>query len=93
MCQGADRVARIRETVTLALPPEVIEITDDSHLHAGHAGARSGKGHFTLRVVADAFTGRSLIDRHRMIYAALGDLMHTDIHALSIVARAPGESD
>lgn len=93
MCQGADRVARIRETVTLALTPEVIEITDDSHLHAGHAGARSGKGHFTLRVVADAFTGLSLIDRHRMIYAALGDLMQSDIHALSIVARAPGERD
>lgn len=93
MCQGADRVARIRETVTLALTPEVIEITDDSHLHAGHAGARSGKGHFTLRVVADAFTGLSLIDRHRMIYAALGDLMQSDIHALSIIARAPGERD
>lgn len=90
---GSERVARIRETITLALTPEVIEITDDSHLHAGHAGAATGRGHFTLRVVADAFTGLSLIDRHRLVYAALGEMMQTDIHALSIVARAPGEPD
>lgn len=90
---GSERVARIRETITLALTPEVIEITDDSHLHAGHAGAATGKGHFTLRVVADAFTGLSLIDRHRLIYGALGEMIQTDIHALSIVARAPGEPD
>lgn len=90
---GSERIARIRETITLALTPEVIEITDDSHLHAGHVGAATGKGHFTLRLVADAFTGRALIDRHRMVYGALAELMQTDIHALSIVARAPGEPD
>ena len=82
------RLISIRSTLEQAFSPVELEITDDSHLHAGHAGARSGKGHFSLRIVSAAFEGKSLIEQHRMIYAALDDMMQTDIHALSIRSRA-----
>ena len=85
------RIERIREALSRALSPVQLDIIDESHLHAGHAGARSGRGHFRLTVVSDGFTGHSPIARHRMVYAALGDLMHTDIHALSIEALTPDE--
>jgi BolA family transcriptional regulator, general stress-responsive regulator len=85
------RVEIIRERLLDALEPELLEIEDDSHLHAGHAGARDGRGHFRVTVVADAFSGQSAIRRHRMVYDALGALMQTDIHALTIQAYAPGE--
>jgi BolA protein len=73
------------------LAPEAIEIGDDSALHAGHAGARSGGGHYNLTIVSPQFDGLLTIKRHRLIYNALGDLMQTKIHALSIKAYAPGE--
>lgn len=73
------------------LEPETIEIGDDSALHAGHAGARSGGGHYNLTIVSPQFEGLLTIKRHRLIYNALGNLMQTKIHALSINAYAPGE--
>ncbi len=82
------RLTSIRSTLEQAFSPVDLEITDDSHLHAGHAGARSGKGHFSLRIVSAAFEGKSLIEQHRMIYAALDNMMQTDIHALSIRSKA-----
>lgn len=77
------RMARIRAILTQALAPTRLELVDDSHRHAGHAGARQG-GHFTLRIAAPGFAGKRPLECHRLIYAALGELMHTDIHALSI---------
>ena len=72
------------------LQPESITIDDESHRHAGHAGAREG-GHYQLQIVAQVFAGKSTIARHRMIYDAAGDLMRGRIHALSIRAKEPGE--
>ncbi|WP_052338421.1 BolA family protein [Luteimonas huabeiensis] len=83
------RVAAIRQALEAAFSPRQLEIRDDSHRHAGHAGARDGRGHFHVRIVADAFAGMGTLQRHRAIYAALGRLMETDIHALSIQADAP----
>ena len=75
-----------------SLAPSVLELEDDSALHAGHAGARSGGGHYRLTIVAAAFTGKNTVARHRMIYAALDDMMRKDIHALAIQARSPEEN-
>ena len=83
------RVERIREALQAALEPEHLLVTDDSHKHAGHAGARDGRGHFHVQIVSEAFYGMSPLARHRAIYAALGQMMETDIHALSIQATAP----
>jgi BolA family transcriptional regulator, general stress-responsive regulator len=88
---GEGRVARMRAALEAALAPESLEIVDDSARHAGHAGARDGRGHFNVRIVSRAFAGLTPLARHRLVYAALGDMMQTDIHALSIFARAPGE--
>lgn len=85
------RIEKIRSAVQLALDPQLIEIEDDSHLHAGHAGAATGRGHFTVRIVSAAFAGQPLIARHRLVYAAVDALMQTDIHALSIRALTPEE--
>ena len=85
------RVARIEAALADAFTPQVLEVVDDSARHAGHAGARDGRGHFNVDIVSDAFAGLSPIARHRAVYAALGDMMTTDIHALSIRARTPGE--
>ncbi len=74
------------------LSPERIEVIDDSHLHAGHAGARSGGGHYSLSIVSAAFEGKNTVSRHRLIYDALGDMMRQDIHALAIQARTPEEN-
>ena len=87
-----ERVARITELLTEALDPVVLEVTDDSHKHAGHAGARTGQGHFSVHVVSQAFAGKLPLARHRLVYAALGAMMETDIHALSIHAKAPDEA-
>jgi BolA protein len=88
----AARVALIEERLQAALAPERIEITDDSAAHAGHAGAREG-GHFTLQIVSTAFIGKTLIQRHRLVYAAVADLMRREIHALSIhKAQTPDEA-
>ena len=86
------RVAQIEQRLRAALAPLRLDITDDSARHAGHAGARaSGGGHFLVTIVSPAFTGKNLIERHRLVYAALGELMHNDIHALSLQALSPDE--
>ncbi|MEO5624787.1 MAG: BolA family protein [Dokdonella sp.] len=87
----SDRVEQIRTSLTSALAPLELVVEDESHRHAGHAGARDGRGHFRVRIVSAAFSGQAALARHRAIYAALGDLMQTDIHALAIDARAPEE--
>lgn len=86
---NSDRVEEIRSRLETAFSPLQLEITDDSHLHEGHAGAKSGKGHFSVKIVSAAFVGTRTIDRHRMVFEALGDMMQTDIHALSVSALAP----
>lgn len=86
------RVAAIRQALQAALEPDRLEIEDESHLHAGHAGARDGRGHFRVSVVSAAFEGLAPLARHRAVYAAVGGLMETDIHALSITARTPSEA-
>ncbi|GAB4347874.1 MAG: BolA family transcriptional regulator [Gammaproteobacteria bacterium] len=85
----SDRVAEIRARLEAAFQPEQLEIIDESHKHAGHAGARDGRGHFVVEIVSPAFAGMTPLQKHRAVYAALGDLMETDIHALSIRARTP----
>ena len=85
------RVDMIRQKLTAAFAPLQLDIIDESHKHAGHAGAASGGGHFVVTIVADGFAGKNLLERHRMIYDALGDAMKTDIHALSIKAFTPEE--
>lgn len=92
MSTNVQRVEMIRQRLTETLSPERLEIEDDSHKHAGHPGARDGRGHFNVKVVTEAFIGKTLIERHRMVYDALGDAMQTDIHALSIDARTPDET-
>lgn len=86
-----DRVATIRQRLQDALLPEELEVIDEGHLHRGHAGARDGRGHFRVRIVAKAFEGSLPVKRHRMVYDAMGDLMETDIHALAIEAKSPTE--
>lgn len=76
-----------------ALSPQTIEVRDDSALHAGHAGARSGGGHFQLTIVSDVFKGQPTLARHRMVYEALGDMMKNRIHALAIQALTADEAE
>jgi len=85
------RLEKIRAVLTAAFAPQRLVIEDESHLHAGHAGARDGRGHFAVRVRAAVFAGEPRLARHRRVNAALADLFATDIHALTIDARAPGE--
>lgn len=85
------RVAAIRDRLVAALHPEHVDVVDDSHRHVGHEGARDGRGHFSVKVVSAAFAGKAPLARHRLVYGAVGELMQSDIHALSIEARAPGE--
>lgn len=84
-----NRIDRIRTYLTAEFAPDELEIKDDGHLHEGHAGAKEGKGHFRVRIVSERFLNTRPIDRHRMVFQALGDMMETDIHALSVVASAP----
>ena len=86
------RVAAIRSALEAAFAPLSLDVVDDSHRHAGHAGARDGRGHFRVALVSAAFEGMGALARHRAVYAALGELMATDIHALSIDARTPGQA-
>lgn len=88
---SASRTDRIREVLEAAFAPDELLVKDQSHLHAGHAGAEDGRGHFEVVIVADAFAGKSRMDRHRLVYDTLGAMMESDIHALRIRARAPGE--
>ena len=86
------RVARMQALLEAALAPVALEVTDDSHKHAGHAGARGGQGQFSFYGVSAAFAGKLPLARHRLVYAALGAMMQTDIHALVIRARTPDEA-
>jgi len=88
---SAERVGLMRQALDSELHPEALEIEDESHLHAGHAGARDGRGHFRVTIVSEAFAGLRPLQRHRRVYQALGELMDTDIHALSIQAYTPDE--
>ncbi|NEZ03846.1 BolA family transcriptional regulator [Wenzhouxiangella sp. XN201] len=81
----------IRERLEAALAPDELEIVDESHLHRGHPGAKDGRGHFRVRIVSDVFAGLPRLARHRRVYAAVGDLMTTDIHALNIEALSSNE--
>ena len=80
----------IEAALRAALAPTAVEVRDDSHLHAGHAGAREGR-HFSVRVASPRFNGLSRVARHRLVYDALASLIPAGIHALAIDARAPGE--
>jgi BolA protein len=84
-----NRIERIRALLEQAFSPVELEIQDDSHLHIGHAGARDGKGHFSVRIIASSFEGKAALERHRMVFQALGEMMATDIHALKVSARGP----
>lgn len=85
------REAQIRERLEKAFEPQELLVKDQSHLHVGHEGARSGKGHFDVTIVSPAFEGATRIQRHQMVYDALNDLLESDIHALRIKAKAPTE--
>jgi BolA protein len=87
------RVERIREALEEALAPSLLEISDDSHLHAGHAGAASGGGHYSVKIVSERFHGLRLVMRHRLVYDAVADMMRAEIHALAITALTPSEQD
>ena len=80
----------IQTELNAALLPTSLEVQDDSHLHAGHAGAREGR-HFSVRIVSERFNGLSRVARHRLVYAALEALIPRGIHALAIDAKAPGD--
>jgi BolA protein len=87
---AATRQERLRSALQ-ALCPIRLVVTDDSHKHAGHEGARDGRGHFSVVVVSEAFRGVLPLARHRKVYAAVGSMMETDIHALAIKAMTPEE--
>ncbi len=85
------RRAQIRTELENSFQPTELLIKDQSHLHAGHEGAKDGKGHFDVTIVSEAFVDVNRVQRHRMVYDALGKLLETDIHALRIKAFAPSE--
>jgi len=87
-----ERMSRIRTQLEAALAPSECELIDESHLHAGHAGAAGGAGHYRLRLVSAHFDGLNRLARHRLVYDALRDLMPGEIHALNITALAPSEA-
>lgn len=86
-----NREDTLRQRLQAAFSPSRLEIVDDSQRHAGHAGARGGGGHFRVLIVSAAFAGQSPLARHRAVYAALDGLLQSEIHALAIDARVPGE--
>jgi BolA protein len=88
---NGDRRERLAGRLEDGLRPDHLEVIDDSHRHAGHAGAADGRGHFTVLIVAQRFAGLGTLKRHKLVYEIVGDMMTTDIHALSIQALAPGE--
>lgn len=87
------RLRLIRSRLETAFEPEQLELVDESHRHRGHAGAADGRGHFRVRIVSHRFRHTPPLQRQRMIFDALGDLMKTDIHALSISAQPPTAGD
>ena len=88
-----ERLQEIKKRLAAEFETETLGVEDESHLHEGHEGARDGRGHFRVLIISQAFADRSLLERHRMVYKALGDLMRTDIHALAIDAWSPQELD
>jgi BolA protein len=88
---NTDRIALIRERLA-GLDPIELDIQDESHLHAGHAGAQGGAGHYRVRIVAACFLGLTPVARHRLVYDRLNDLMPHAIHALAIEAQAPSNT-
>lgn len=89
---SAELVTTLRQHLETALAPTRLEIEDDSHHHAGHAGARGGGRHFRVMVVSPSFAGKSTVTRHRLVYAAAGELMTGPIHALALTTRTPEEA-
>lgn len=87
----ADRTNAIQSSLQREFSPEFLDVVDESHLHEGHAGAQTGKGHFRVVIVSEKFTGMTRLQRHRAVFEALGSLMESDIHALSVQAAAPEE--
>ncbi len=85
------RYDMILARLSTALAPVALELEDESHLHAGHAGAQGGRGHYRVHIVSEQFAGLRPIARHQLVYRTLGELMQTDIHALSITAHTPEE--
>jgi BolA protein len=86
-----ERRERLARRLEESLRPDLLEVIDDSHRHAGHAGAADGRGHFTVLIVSRRFAGLGTLQRHKLVYDVVGDMMITDIHALSIQALAPDE--
>lgn len=86
---ASDREQRLRQRLEEHFSPTLLVIEDESHLHAGHAGAAGGQSHFRIAIVAEAFRGHTPVARHRLVYAAVDDLLKTDIHALAIDASPP----
>jgi BolA protein len=89
--EPSERLTRIEAALRAALAPEQLEVHDESHRHRGHAGAADGRGHFRVRIVSPRFVGEKRLARHRMVYAALGAELESEVHALAIQALAPGE--
>ncbi|MCB1827830.1 MAG: BolA family transcriptional regulator [Coxiellaceae bacterium] len=87
-----DRLRAIEYNLIKALQPETLTVEDDSAAHVGHTGAASGAGHFTVKIISSSFEGKSLIERHRLVYDAVNELLETDIHALRIDAKTPAEA-
>ena len=87
-----DRISLIEQALA-TLSPHALSIRDDSHKHAGHAGARDGRGHFSIAIVASGFEGLTALKRHQLVYKALAGLLETDIHAVTIQAKTPAEAD
>lgn len=87
-----ERIEKMRERLTATFAPVECQLIDDSHLHAGHAGAASGAGHYTVRLVSERFDGLNRVARHRLVYDCLRDMMTSDIHALNIIALTPSEA-
>jgi len=88
---NTERAQLLQDRLNRTLAPTRMELVDDSAAHAGHASAKGG-AHFNLTIVSDAFRGKTLVQRHRMVYDAAGDLMHREVHALGIKASAPDEA-
>ncbi len=85
------RPETIRTRLIATFAPQQCQVEDESALHAGHAGAASGGGHYRVQLVSTVFEGKNRLNRHRLVYDCLADMMHNDIHALAIIAIAPSE--
>jgi BolA protein len=88
-----ERKSEISIRLKEAFEPETLGVEDEGHLHEGHVGARDGRGHFRVLIISEVFEGKAMIERHRMIYRVLGEMMKLDIHALAIDAWTPDELD